>query len=91
MLELLATPHFERRLRQFQRQHPELQRRLARLFEDLAADPFAPRLELHPLHGGLAGLHAVSLNYPYRITLVLRLTKSEIVLHDIGTHNEVYG
>ena len=47
-------------------------------------------LRLHPLSGELEGLHAVSLTYVYRITLTLRITKKEIVLLDIGSHDEVY-
>ena len=33
---------------------------------------------------------AVSLTYVYRITLTLRITKKEIILLDIGSHDEVY-
>ena len=38
----------------------------------------------------LEGLHAVSVTHAYRITLTLRVTKKEIVLLDIGSHDEVY-
>jgi hypothetical protein len=34
--------------------------------------------------------HAVSLTYSYRIVLILRLTADEIVLLDVGSHDEVY-
>jgi len=44
---------------------------------------------LHPLSGELEGLHAVSGTHAYRITLTLRVTKKEIVLLDIGSHDEV--
>jgi len=53
-------------------------------------DPFQPHLELHPLTGKLAGCHAVSLTYSYRITLTLFITEQEIVLLDIGSHDEAY-
>ena len=32
----------------------------------------------------------MSVTYAYRITLTLRVTKKEIVLLDIGSHDEVY-
>ena len=34
--------------------------------------------------------YAVSVTHAYRITLTLRVTKREIILLDIGTHDEVY-
>jgi hypothetical protein len=38
----------------------------------------------------LAGVQAVSLTYSYRLALMVRVTEGEIVLLDIGTHDEVY-
>lgn len=87
---LVWTATFERTARKFLRRHPEL----AGLFEDvllqLESDPRAPRLRLHRLKGRHRDKHAVSLTYSYRIVLILRLTADEIVLLDIGSHDEVY-
>lgn len=87
---LVWTLTFERTARKFLRRHPDL----AGLFEDvlgqLETDPHAPRLRLHPLKGRHTGKHAASLTYEYRIVLILRLTAKEIVLLDVGTHDEVY-
>lgn len=90
MLVLVRTSHFDRRLARFARMHPELRPRLAQVFRDIESDPFQPHLRLHPLSGDLAGLYAVSVTFAYRITLTLRLTAGEIILLDIGTHDEVY-
>jgi mRNA-degrading endonuclease YafQ of YafQ-DinJ toxin-antitoxin module len=57
---------------------------------DLQRDLFQSCLVLHPLTGKLAGCHAVSLTYSYRITLTLFITEQEIVLLDIGSHDAVY-
>jgi len=57
----------------------------------LRADPFEPSLRLHPLTGKLQGMQAVSMTYSYRITLTLQITEHEILLLDIGSHDEVYG
>ncbi|NBS48535.1 MAG: plasmid stabilization protein, partial [Betaproteobacteria bacterium] len=46
---------------------------------------------LHALQGRLAGLHSVSINLSYRITLELVITESEIVPINVGSHDEVYG
>ena len=90
MYVLLTTGHFDRRVVKFTRAHPEIKKPLAKILKNLEADPFMLSLRLHPLSGELEGLHAVSLTYVYRITLTLRITKKEIVLLDIGSHDEVY-
>ncbi len=90
MFALVRTDHFDRRMARFVRMHPALRPRLAQVFRDLEADPFQPHLRLHPLGGDFAGLHAVSVTLAYRTALSLRLAAGEIVLLDIGTHDEVY-
>ena len=87
---LVATQHFERRARKFLRKHPDLRRMLRDILDQLSQDPFEPCLKLHALAGSLAGLQAVSLTHSYRITLILEITEQEIVLLDLGTHDEVY-
>ena len=86
---LVTTQHFERRARKFLRKHPDLRPTLRDTLDDLSRDPFQPRLKLHPLAGKLEGMQAVSLTYSYRLTL--KVTEQEIVLLDIGTHDDVYG
>ena len=88
---LVTTASFDRRARKFLTRHPDLRPRLAETLEKLRADPFEPSLRLHPLTGKLQGLQAVSLTYSYRITLTLLITEHEILLLDIGSHDEVYG
>jgi len=87
---VLTPDAFLRRAARFFRRHPDLRPRFESLVDALREDPFAPRLRLHPLRGALSGLHAVSLTYQYRVVLTLRITEREIVLLDIGTHDEVY-
>jgi addiction module RelE/StbE family toxin len=87
----ITTPRqFLRQARKFFKRHPDLKPRFAKVLADLQRDPLQPHLELHPLTGKLAGCHAVSLTYNYRITLTLYITEQEIVLLDIGSHDEVY-
>ena len=85
-----TTSHFERQVTKFRRQHPELRHRLADTLRDLAVDPHQPRLRLHALNGELAGYHAVRVTYDQRIVLMLQVTEREIILHDIGGHDDVY-
>ncbi len=87
---LATTAFFDRRARKFLAKHPDLRPRFAETLAQLAADPFQPSLRLHPLTGKLQGLQAVSRTYSYRITLTLQITEHEILLVDIGSHDEVY-
>ena len=87
----LITPDaFVRQARKFFLKHPDLKPKFKQILEKLQFNPFDPSLRLHALGGNLAGLHAVSLTYSYRLTLTLQLTENEIVLLDIGSHDEVY-
>ena len=54
------------------------------------ADSHAPKLRLLRLKGSHRDKHAVSLIYSYRIVLYLRLEFAEIILLDVGSHDEVY-
>ena len=87
----ITAPHqFLRQARKFFKKHPDLKRRFAEVVTHLQNDPFQSSLALHPLGGKLAGCHAVSLTYSYRITLTLLINEKEIILLDIGSHDEVY-
>ncbi|MBU0716056.1 MAG: plasmid stabilization protein [Verrucomicrobia bacterium] len=79
-----------RTARKFVRRHPDLAGLVNDVIRQIEADPFVPRLRLHPLHGRHQGKHAVRLTYADRIVLVLRVLNGEITLLDIGTHDEVY-
>jgi addiction module RelE/StbE family toxin len=87
----IFTPkQFLRQARKFFKRRPELKPCFARVLSDLQTDPFQPQLALHPLSGKLAGCHAVRLIRNYRITLTLLITAKEIILLDVGSHDEVY-
>ena len=57
----------------------------------LEANPRHPSLRLHALKGRLQGLHSVSINISYRITLELMLIDGQrLIPIDIGSHDAVY-
>jgi len=87
---IVTTEYFLRRARKFLRKHPDLRERFARVVDDLKEDPFAPHLAYHPLGGKLKDVQAVSITYDYRIILTIEVTDKEIILLDIGSHDEVY-
>jgi len=87
---IIATNRFKRQARRLRRGDPILRRRIDQTLRDLAEDPHQPHLHLHRLHGALEGLSAVHVDYDNRIVLTLQVSEREIVLHDIGSHDEVY-
>jgi addiction module RelE/StbE family toxin len=90
MVTLVWTAAFTRSAERFVQQHPELRAKLAAVLRDLENDPFQPHLKYHSLSGKLKGFQAVSITYSYRIILTLEIADKEILLLDIGSHDEVY-
>ena len=87
---LVWTATFVRTARKFLNRHPELRETFRGTLERLVADPNTPSLKLHALSEKLNGKHAVRLTYAYRIILILLVTEKEVVLLDIGSHDDVY-
>ena len=87
---LIYPESYIRRARRFLKKHPDLARQYQKTLELLEINPFHPSLRLHRHKGRLAGLHAVSINISYPITLEFILQEKEIILVNIGTHEEVY-
>lgn len=90
MFAIVATQYFLRRSRKFFKKHPELRERYGRVIDDLQRNPLALHLRYHSLAGEMEGLQAISLTYDYRIILTVLMVDQEIVLLDIGSHDEVY-
>ncbi len=87
---LVFTEQYEKRARRFLKRHPELERQYLKTLQLLEANPFHPSLRLHPLAGRLTGLHSVSINLSYRITLEFLINDQEIIPVNVGDHDAVY-
>jgi mRNA-degrading endonuclease YafQ of YafQ-DinJ toxin-antitoxin module len=87
---LIYPESYIRRARKFIKRHPELIDQYRKALELLEINPHHPSLRLHPLRGRLTGLHSISINISYRITLEMVLSEKEIILVHIGSHDEVY-
>jgi mRNA-degrading endonuclease YafQ of YafQ-DinJ toxin-antitoxin module len=46
-------------------------------------------LRLHPLKGKFSGLHSISINISFRITLEFIMSEKEIILINVGDHDYV--
>lgn len=88
---LVFTEQYLRRAVRFLKRHPQAQRQYQKTLELLEINPHHPSLRLHALGGRLAGLHSVSINLSYRMTLELLIAEAEIIPVNVGDHDAVYG
>lgn len=88
--QLLFTESYMRVELKFLRRHPDIRRQYGKALALLEADPHHPSLRLHALAGRQAGLHSVSINLSYRITLELRISGQTIIPVNVGDHDDVY-
>lgn len=70
--------------------HPELKNQYAKTLALLEMNPHHPSLRLHALSGRLQGVHSVSINLSYRITLELLIQNQQIIPLNVGDHDAVY-
>lgn len=88
---LVFTEAYNKRAAKWIKRHPKLRQQYLKALQLLELNPFHPSLRLHSLGGRLQGVHAVSINLSYRITLELLVTDQEVVLINVGDHDSVYG
>jgi mRNA-degrading endonuclease YafQ of YafQ-DinJ toxin-antitoxin module len=87
---LVFTDQYNRRAARFLKRHPQARAQYRKTLLLLQANPHHPSLRLHALGGKLSGLHSVSINLAYRITLELLLRGRQIVPINVGDHDAVY-
>ncbi len=87
---LIYPDSYIRRAKKFLRKHPKIHKQYKKTLQLLELDPYHPSLRLHCLEGRLKALSSVSINMGYRIVLELEIQDEEIVLINIGSHDQVY-
>ncbi len=87
---LVFTEQYNRRAAKFINKHPELRQHYLKTLQLLQANPFHPSLRIHALQGKQQGLHSVSINLSYRITLELLIQDEQIIPVNVGDHDVVY-
>jgi mRNA-degrading endonuclease YafQ of YafQ-DinJ toxin-antitoxin module len=88
--ELVFTEQYNRRAARFLKRHPDLEKQYLKTLQLLELNPHHPSLRLHALSGRLVGLHSVSINLSYRITLELLITDEQVIPVNVGDHDAVY-
>lgn len=87
---MLFTERYNRRAARFLLRHPEMREVYRKTLLLLEANPHHSSLRLHALRGRLEGLHSVSINLSYRITLEVLMEGQTLIPIDIGSHDVVY-
>jgi len=89
-LRLIFTNSYNRQASRWIKKHPNLRDQYLKTLHLMEINIHHPSLRLHKLSGKLGGLHAVSINMSYRITLELIIEDGDIILINIGSHGDVY-
>lgn len=87
---LCFTEAYDRRAARWLKKHPELRQQYLKTLTLLQANPFHPSLRLHALSRKMQGVHSVSINLSYRITLELLIQDERIIPINVGDHDSVY-
>ena len=91
MYKLLLSGGYIKKEKLFIKKHPDLKERYKKTLLHLKTNPYHPSLRLHKLKGTLLKeYHSISISMSYRVTLELIIIDKEIILIDIGKHDDVY-
>ena len=90
MYKLVFTQTYLKKEERFLKKHKELIPRYKKVLKLLELNPYHPSLRLHKLKGKFADKYSVSITMTYRIIITFVITEKEIILIDIGHHDEVY-
>lgn len=89
MIKLVWDQGFKRAYQKRIKKDSEINTRFWNAVEMFVTDPFNPMLKTHKLSGKLKGLWVFSCLYDCRIIFKF-IKKEEVLLIDIGSHDEVY-
>jgi toxin HigB-1 len=87
---IIYTESYIKRASRFLKKRPDLISQYEKSLKILEKDPRHPSLRLHQLKGKFKDLYSISINITYRITLEFYITNKEIVLVNVGHHDDVY-
>jgi len=91
MYKLIFPYSYEEKVKKFLRKHPELLKQYTKTLQLLEINPYHPSLRLHQFKTSSFEGYSVSINLSYRISMEFIVTENEIVLVNIGDHQDIYG
>ena len=90
MYKLIETKKYKKKLIKFFKKRQYILPKYEKCITILESNPHHPSLRLHKLQGKLKEFYSVSIDMEYRIILDFIIIDKEIILIDIGTHDEIY-
>lgn len=87
---LVFTEGYNKRASKWLGKHAALRDQYLKTLQLMELNINHPSLRLHKLSGSLNSLSSVSINVSYRITLELIIQDKDIIMINIGAHDEVY-
>lgn len=90
MIKLVWDASFKRSYQKRVSRDTRLKKKFRSTLKIFASNPFDSKLKTHKLTGKLSGLWAVSVDYDCRIVFKFYKETNEVLLIDIGSHDEVY-
>jgi addiction module RelE/StbE family toxin len=88
--EIIYTEQYNKKAAKFIKRHPDVLSQYQKTLELLSLNPHHPSLRIHESKGKFEGLSSISINMKYRITLEMIVTPKEIILINVGDHDQVY-
>ena len=89
MISIVWDPGFKKAYQKKIKNDDNLKKRFWKTMKLFSSNPFSKQLRTHKLTGTLRGLWAFSVDYNTRVIFFF-LKDDEILLIDIGSHDEVY-
>lgn len=89
MINIVWDPGFKKAYQKKIKADDNLKKKFWKTMKLFSSNPFSKQLRTHKLTGTLKGLWAFSVDYDTRVIFSF-LTDDEILLIDIGSHDEVY-
>jgi len=89
VIKVIWDQGFKRSYKRKVKNNNEYKKKFWDTLEIFAKDPFDPQLKTHKLSGKLKGLWVFSSLYDCRVIFKF-VKKDEVLLIDIGSHDEVY-
>jgi len=90
MYKISFSQKYEKIAKKFFKKHQNLKEKYTKTILLLQQNPYHPSLRLHKLQGTLSKYHSISIDMDYRIIIDFIIINDEIILIDIGSHDEVY-
>ncbi|RUA05744.1 MAG: plasmid stabilization protein [Gammaproteobacteria bacterium] len=90
MIEIKFSDNYEKKAIKFLKKHKEIALQYMKIIDLLENNPYHPSLKLHKLQGKLSKFSSVSINMKYRIVIDFIIFDDEIILVDIGSHDNAY-